>query len=82
MFGYKLQMGWLAVLLAVLCTGCKPDHDSTPPNVVLILTDDQGWGDIRSHGNELIRTPVLDRLAASGARFDRFFVCRCIDLSP
>jgi arylsulfatase A-like enzyme len=45
------------------------------PNVVLIMTDDQGWGDIRSHGNDKIDTPVMDRLAASGARFDRFFVC-------
>ncbi|MBN2330168.1 MAG: arylsulfatase [Candidatus Omnitrophica bacterium] len=44
------------------------------PNVLLIMTDDQGWGDIHSHGNDLIDTPVLDRLAASGARFDRFYV--------
>ena len=44
------------------------------PNVILIMTDDQGWGDIRSHGNDKIDTPVLDRLAADGARFERFFV--------
>ncbi len=44
------------------------------PNVILIMTDDQGWGDVRSHGNEQIDTPVLDRLAADGARFERFFV--------
>ncbi|HUV62413.1 MAG TPA: arylsulfatase [Sedimentisphaerales bacterium] len=44
------------------------------PNVVLILSDDQGFGDIHSHGNDKIHTPVLDRLAAQGARFDRFFV--------
>jgi len=44
------------------------------PNVVLIITDDQGWGDIHSHENDQIDTPVLDRLAADGARFDRFFV--------
>ncbi|MGC1273237.1 MAG: sulfatase-like hydrolase/transferase, partial [Planctomycetaceae bacterium] len=44
------------------------------PNVLLILTDDQGWGDIRSHGNERIDTPHLDRLAADGVRFERFFV--------
>jgi arylsulfatase A len=44
------------------------------PNVLLVLTDDQGWGDIHSHGNEKLDTPVLDRLAADGARFDRFFV--------
>jgi len=47
---------------------------AAPPNIVIILTDDQGWGDIRSHGNPQIDTPVLDRLAASGARFDRFYV--------
>ncbi|MHC4738466.1 MAG: arylsulfatase [Planctomycetota bacterium] len=47
---------------------------SRRPNVLLILTDDQGWGDIRSHGNEIIDTPVMDRLAGEGARFDRFFV--------
>ena len=45
-----------------------------PPNVVLVLTDDQGFGDVRSHGNKLIDTPVHDRIAAEGVRFDRFFV--------
>jgi len=44
------------------------------PNVLLIITDDQGWGDIRSHGNDKIDTPVMDELAADGGRFDRFFV--------
>lgn len=44
------------------------------PNVIIILTDDQGWGDIASHGNPDIDTPFLDELAVSGARFDRFFV--------
>ncbi len=47
---------------------------SRKPNVVLMLTDDQGWGDVRSHGNALVDTPNMDNLAASGARFDRFFV--------
>jgi arylsulfatase A len=45
-----------------------------PPNVVLILTDDQGWGDVNLHGNGPLQTPVLDALAESGARFERFFV--------
>ena len=44
------------------------------PNVLLILTDDQGWGDVHSHGNPQIDTPTMDRLAAQGARFERFFV--------
>ena len=44
------------------------------PNVLLIMTDDQGWGDISSHGNPDIQTPAMDSIAVEGARFDRFFV--------
>ena len=44
------------------------------PNIVLIMSDDQGWADIHSHGNPMLDTPVMDRLAASGTRLDRFFV--------
>ncbi len=44
------------------------------PNVVLIMTDDQGYGDLGFHGNDAIRTPVLDALAAESARFQAFYV--------
>lgn len=44
------------------------------PNVLLILTDDQGYGDVSIHGNPLLKTPNLDRIATGGARFERFFV--------
>ncbi len=44
------------------------------PNVVLILTDDQGWGDLSSHGNPLLETPQLDQLAKSGKEFTHFYV--------
>lgn len=58
----------------MLCSCSVSDQHVEQPNVIIILTDDQGWGDIASHGNPEIDTPVLDNLAASGARFDRFFV--------
>src|SRR5262245_11711452 len=45
------------------------------PNVVVILADDQGWGDLSVHGNSNLRTPNLDSLARDGALFERFFVC-------
>jgi len=45
------------------------------PNVVVILTDDQGWGDLSAHGNTNLRTPNLDSLAREGVMFDRFYVC-------
>ncbi|MCW5965860.1 MAG: arylsulfatase [Bryobacterales bacterium] len=44
------------------------------PNVLLILTDDQGYGDMSSHGNPDLQTPHLDRLAAESAEFTRFYV--------
>jgi arylsulfatase A len=45
------------------------------PNIVLILADDMGWGDVRSNGNMQIETPVLDKLAEKSLSFDRFYVC-------
>lgn len=63
-----------AVLAGVLTAALREAPPAAPPNVLLILTDDQGWGDVRSHGNPLIDTPRLDRLAREGARFERFYV--------
>ncbi len=48
--------------------------DLGPPNVVLILADDMGWGDLGAYGNTKITTPNLDRLAAEGVRFTDFYV--------
>lgn len=44
------------------------------PNVIVILTDDQGWGDLSISGNTNLSTPHLDSLAKDGASFDRFYV--------
>jgi arylsulfatase A-like enzyme len=43
------------------------------PNIVLILADDLGYGDLASYGTKAIRTPNLDRLAAEGVRFTQFY---------
>ena len=45
------------------------------PNVVVFLTDDQGWGDLSMNGNAKLSTPNIDTLARDGASFDRFYVC-------
>lgn len=47
---------------------------SERPNIVLVLSDDQGWGDFQGHGNKQIDTPAMARLAAEGARFEKFYV--------
>src|SRR5262245_28995888 len=47
---------------------------ATRPNVVLVMTDDQGYGDLACHGNKVVRTPNLDRLHAEGVRLTDFHV--------
>ena len=52
-----------------------PSNYSTDrPNVILIMTDDQGYGDLSCHGNPIIRTPNLDRLHAKSVRLTNFHV--------
>jgi len=43
------------------------------PNVILCMTDDQGWGDTGYNGHPVLKTPNLDRMADEGIRFDRFY---------
>jgi len=47
---------------------------SQSPNVVFVVTDDQGYGDLRCHGNPVIETPNLDKLHAQSVRFTNFHV--------
>ncbi len=43
------------------------------PNIVLMMADDLGWGDVGFNGNKAIKTPNLDAMAASGLKFNRFY---------
>jgi arylsulfatase A-like enzyme len=66
-----------AILLAALFIAVGAVHAAEParkPNIVVILADDQGWGDLSVHGNTNLHTPNIDSLAKDGAIFDRFFV--------
>ncbi len=64
----------LAATLACMIASC-PVAVAVPPNIVVVLADDQGWGDLSVHGNTNLSTPNIDSLARDGALFDRFFVC-------
>ena len=44
-----------------------------PPNIVLVVADDLGWGDLGCYGQDQISTPVLDQMAAEGMRFTDFY---------
>lgn len=63
-----LWLGMLAVLV-----GSATASANERPNFVLCMADDQGWGDVHYNNNDRIITPVLDEMAATGLRFDRFY---------
>ncbi len=46
-----------------------------PPNVILVMTDDQGYGDLACHGNKVLQTPNIDRMHGQSARLTNFHVC-------
>jgi arylsulfatase A-like enzyme len=54
-------------------TGAVQRPAAAPPNIVFILADDLGYGDLGAFGQKQIRTPRLDRLAAEGMRFTQFY---------
>lgn len=50
-----------------------PAEQTAKPNIILCMTDDQGWGDVSYNGLKKIQTPTLDAMAAAGIRFNRFY---------
>ena len=69
----KIFLNSFSLILLLLIWGCQFQKNHLP-NVILILTDDQGWGDLSLNGNLDLSTPHIDKLARTGTRFDRFFV--------
>ncbi|MGB8168628.1 MAG: sulfatase-like hydrolase/transferase [Chthoniobacteraceae bacterium] len=61
------------LLLVLLCAFCAPSLAATKPNVLFILVDDMGWGDLASNGGAKVPTPHMDRLASEGTRFTQFY---------
>jgi len=64
------------LLALIIMSACKRGglNSEKMPNVVIILTDDQGWGDLSINGNTNLQTPHIDQLSVNGASFDRFYV--------
>ena len=67
-----LRLSGSGVLLSALGVGCRrPGTDA--PNIVLCVSDDQGWGDMAYNGHAVLQTPNFDGMAAETLRFDRFY---------
>ena len=64
------------ILFALACCWfvlCSFSRAAEKPNIVLVMADDQGWGDMAYNGHPVVKTPNFDRAAARGLRFDRFY---------
>ena len=63
-----------AFLLMVFMIGCGPTgEEKASPNIIFIMADDLGYGDLGCYGQEIIQTPNIDRLALSGIRFTQHY---------
>ena len=74
---HKLNL-LLAVIIALLVIAPASVRAEKLPNLVIILADDLGYGDLTCYGHPSIRTPNLDRMAAEGMRFTDFYVAATV----
>ena len=74
----------LVLLLATLLLpplAADSVHAADRPNVVFIMADDLGYGDLGCYGQQRIKTPAIDRLAAEGMKFTDFYAGRGVKIS-
>lgn len=65
---------YFALLSIVLCVRSTDASEATPPNVVIVITDDQGYGDLSCHGNPVLKTPQIDALYDESVRLKDYHV--------
>ena len=70
----RLSALCLVLLGLAACQTTAVSIPKGPPNVVIIFTDDQGYGDLSCYGHPTIHTPNIDRLAADGTKLTQFYV--------
>jgi len=68
-----LKLTLATILVTSSITGLNAANDTAKPNVILIMADDLGYGDLGSYGQKQIKTPHLDKLAQEGMRFTNFY---------
>ena len=66
-------LGCSAIATDKSAKNSSTDFKTDKPNIVLVMADDQGWGQVGYNGHPLLKTPNLDAMAESGIRFNRFY---------
>jgi len=74
-YTYTSQFIYLTAICFMLsCKAPESPSGELPPNIVIILVDDQGWGDLSLNGNPSVETPNIDAIATNGAVLEHFYV--------
>lgn len=71
----------MPILLCLLWVALSASTEAAPPprpNILMILADDLGYGDLACYGSDVAQTPRLDQLAREGTRFTQFYVSHCV----
>ncbi len=71
-----MKIFYFSLLLLIILTSCQEQKNikENKPNIVIILADDQGWGDLSLNGNPLVKSPNIDKLANQGVVLNHFYV--------
>src|SRR3954447_26546223 len=71
----KLMLRYFIFCILVTVAFCSTAAEKAPsrPNIIFLLTDDMGYGDVGCYGGRFVPTPNIDRLAAEGTKFNQFY---------
>lgn len=71
--GFLKATGFCAAAIVMPSCAVAEKSVKSKPNIILCMTDDQGWGDTGYNGHRVLKTPNLDAMSKEGIRFDRFY---------
>ena len=70
----KMNITLLKFFFIVCFIASCDNNENEKPNILIFLSDDQGWGDLSINGNTNLSTPNIDNIGKNGAIFERFYV--------
>ena len=70
---FKISKLLFIISICTVCLGCNKTTAQEKPNIIIMMADDLGYGDVGCFGNKIIETPNIDQLASDGVKFTQFY---------